>query len=277
MRTGWGTKRTKLSTSVRSAWSNAGRRSKKRVSESRWAPENRLDHSSALYLLLLASNYHSSLFLHKLWAGKPTAVKVGHFCFRSCLFTAVIRPLMGLKCSQNYFCDFADKSLISDRLEMWSLWKKMRLLPATSSSSLHLGMMGHASLPPPAWTERAATRWVESTGSLSFVLFLLFFIFFFFHTFNCSKCFYFSTILPTKTYYAVQDTKAFRTEEEVDSIHATIECEQPQPDLYKSVSPSRWLHINIYIQKSSVSPFSTCLNRFVGRINIYMDNEAVAR
>ncbi|XP_023822032.1 probable phospholipid-transporting ATPase IH isoform X4 [Oryzias latipes] len=52
-----------------------------------------------------------------------------------------------------------------------------------------------------------------------------------------------------KTYYAVQDTKAFRTEEEVDSIHATIECEQPQPDLYK----------------------------FVGRINIYMDNEAVAR
>uniref|UniRef100_A0A3P9JDQ9 Phospholipid-transporting ATPase n=1 Tax=Oryzias latipes TaxID=8090 RepID=A0A3P9JDQ9_ORYLA len=44
-----------------------------------------------------------------------------------------------------------------------------------------------------------------------------------------------------KTYYAVQDTKAFRTEEEVDSIHATIECEQPQPDLYKSVSPSRWL------------------------------------
>uniref|UniRef100_A0A8C4IUX2 Phospholipid-transporting ATPase n=1 Tax=Dicentrarchus labrax TaxID=13489 RepID=A0A8C4IUX2_DICLA len=52
-----------------------------------------------------------------------------------------------------------------------------------------------------------------------------------------------------KTYYAVQDTKAHSTEEEVDSIHATIECEQPQPDLYK----------------------------FVGRINIYMDNEAVAR
>ncbi|GLD63332.1 probable phospholipid-transporting ATPase IH isoform X1, partial [Lates japonicus] len=52
-----------------------------------------------------------------------------------------------------------------------------------------------------------------------------------------------------KTYYAVQDTKAYYTEQEVDSIHATIECEQPQPDLYK----------------------------FVGRINIYMDNEAVAR
>uniref|UniRef100_A0A4W6ERA7 Phospholipid-transporting ATPase n=1 Tax=Lates calcarifer TaxID=8187 RepID=A0A4W6ERA7_LATCA len=52
-----------------------------------------------------------------------------------------------------------------------------------------------------------------------------------------------------KTYYAVQDTKAYHTEQEVDSIHATIECEQPQPDLYK----------------------------FVGRINIYMDNEAVAR
>uniref|UniRef100_A0A3Q1IS88 Phospholipid-transporting ATPase n=1 Tax=Anabas testudineus TaxID=64144 RepID=A0A3Q1IS88_ANATE len=38
-----------------------------------------------------------------------------------------------------------------------------------------------------------------------------------------------------KTYYAVQDTKAYRTEKEVDSIHATIECEQPQPDLYKSL------------------------------------------
>uniref|UniRef100_A0A3Q3FQC6 Phospholipid-transporting ATPase n=1 Tax=Kryptolebias marmoratus TaxID=37003 RepID=A0A3Q3FQC6_KRYMA len=52
-----------------------------------------------------------------------------------------------------------------------------------------------------------------------------------------------------KTYYAVQDTKAYKTEEEVSSIHATIECEQPQPDLYK----------------------------FVGRINIYMNNEPVAR
>ncbi|KAG8004504.1 putative phospholipid-transporting ATPase IH [Nibea albiflora] len=52
-----------------------------------------------------------------------------------------------------------------------------------------------------------------------------------------------------RTYYAVQDTKAYNTEQEVDSIHATIECEQPQPDLYK----------------------------FVGRINIYMDNEPVAR
>uniref|UniRef100_A0A7N8YB73 Phospholipid-transporting ATPase n=1 Tax=Mastacembelus armatus TaxID=205130 RepID=A0A7N8YB73_9TELE len=52
-----------------------------------------------------------------------------------------------------------------------------------------------------------------------------------------------------KTYYAVQDTKAYSTEKEVDSIHATIECEQPQPDLYK----------------------------FVGRINIYMENEPVAR
>uniref|UniRef100_A0A672S3Y9 Phospholipid-transporting ATPase n=1 Tax=Sinocyclocheilus grahami TaxID=75366 RepID=A0A672S3Y9_SINGR len=34
-----------------------------------------------------------------------------------------------------------------------------------------------------------------------------------------------------KTYYAVQDTKAFNTAEEVDTLHATIECEQPQPDL----------------------------------------------
>ncbi|XP_023854369.1 phospholipid-transporting ATPase IH [Salvelinus sp. IW2-2015] len=31
-----------------------------------------------------------------------------------------------------------------------------------------------------------------------------------------------------KTYYAVPDTMAFKTEQEVDSLHATIECEQPQ-------------------------------------------------
>lgn len=39
----------------------------------------------------------------------------------------------------------------------------------------------------------------------------------------------------TKTYYAVQDTKAFNTEKEVDQLQAIIECEQPQPDLYKWV------------------------------------------
>uniref|UniRef100_A0A8C7VS51 Phospholipid-transporting ATPase n=1 Tax=Oncorhynchus mykiss TaxID=8022 RepID=A0A8C7VS51_ONCMY len=53
-----------------------------------------------------------------------------------------------------------------------------------------------------------------------------------------------------KTYYAVQDTKAFITEEDFDTLQASIECEQPQPDLYK----------------------------FVGRINIYSDrNEPIAR
>lgn len=38
---------------------------------------------------------------------------------------------------------------------------------------------------------------------------------------------------PPQTHYAVQDTKGFHTEADVDSLHATIECEQPQPDLYK--------------------------------------------
>ncbi|XP_053240374.1 phospholipid-transporting ATPase IH isoform X1 [Podarcis raffonei] len=53
-----------------------------------------------------------------------------------------------------------------------------------------------------------------------------------------------------KTYYAVQDTKAFQSEQDIDTLHATIECEQPQPDLYK----------------------------FVGRINVYHDrDEPVAR
>lgn len=53
-----------------------------------------------------------------------------------------------------------------------------------------------------------------------------------------------------KTHYAIQDTKAFRSEQDIDTLHATIECEQPQPDLYK----------------------------FVGRINIYKErDETVAR
>uniref|UniRef100_A0A8C5WVC4 Phospholipid-transporting ATPase n=1 Tax=Laticauda laticaudata TaxID=8630 RepID=A0A8C5WVC4_LATLA len=36
-----------------------------------------------------------------------------------------------------------------------------------------------------------------------------------------------------KTYYAVQDTKTLQNEQDIDKLHATIECEQPQPDLYK--------------------------------------------
>lgn len=42
-----------------------------------------------------------------------------------------------------------------------------------------------------------------------------------------------SSTFLSQTYYAVPDTMAFRTEQEVGSLHATIECEQPQPDLYK--------------------------------------------
>ncbi|XP_013916448.1 PREDICTED: probable phospholipid-transporting ATPase IH [Thamnophis sirtalis] len=53
-----------------------------------------------------------------------------------------------------------------------------------------------------------------------------------------------------KTYYAVQDTKSLHDEQDIDKLQATIECEQPQPDLYK----------------------------FVGRINIYHEsNEPIAR
>uniref|UniRef100_A0A8D1IKL3 Phospholipid-transporting ATPase n=2 Tax=Sus scrofa TaxID=9823 RepID=A0A8D1IKL3_PIG len=53
-----------------------------------------------------------------------------------------------------------------------------------------------------------------------------------------------------KTHYAVQDTKGFHSEQDIDGLHATIECEQPQPDLYK----------------------------FVGRINVYNDlNDPVVR
>uniref|UniRef100_A0A7M4ET54 Phospholipid-transporting ATPase n=1 Tax=Crocodylus porosus TaxID=8502 RepID=A0A7M4ET54_CROPO len=53
-----------------------------------------------------------------------------------------------------------------------------------------------------------------------------------------------------KTHYAVRDTTVLCTHETIDSLAATIECEQPQPDLYK----------------------------FVGRINIYRSNqEPIAR
>uniref|UniRef100_A0A8B9XN15 Phospholipid-transporting ATPase n=1 Tax=Bos mutus grunniens TaxID=30521 RepID=A0A8B9XN15_BOSMU len=53
-----------------------------------------------------------------------------------------------------------------------------------------------------------------------------------------------------KTHYAVRDTIELRTVESIDNLRAAIECEQPQPDLYK----------------------------FVGRINIYSNSiEAVAR
>ncbi|NWR54676.1 AT11C ATPase, partial [Bucorvus abyssinicus] len=53
-----------------------------------------------------------------------------------------------------------------------------------------------------------------------------------------------------KTHYAVRDTTVLCTDEAIDTLTATIECEQPQPDLYK----------------------------FVGRIIIYRSNqEPVAR
>ncbi|XP_051876962.1 phospholipid-transporting ATPase IG isoform X3 [Pristis pectinata] len=53
-----------------------------------------------------------------------------------------------------------------------------------------------------------------------------------------------------KTYFAVPDTNAFRTDVEIDSLIATIDCEQPRPDLYK----------------------------FVGRIHVFSDKqEPVAR
>lgn len=53
-----------------------------------------------------------------------------------------------------------------------------------------------------------------------------------------------------KTHYAVRDTIELCTAESIDNLRAAIECEQPQPDLYK----------------------------FVGRISIYSNSiEAVAR
>lgn len=84
----------------------------------------------------------------------------------------------------------------------------------------------------------------------------------------------------SQTYYAVQDTKAYITEKEVDSIHATIECEQPQPDLYKSVQRQSHVHFSLNKTPPKTShPLSVAavLRRFVGRINIYTDSEPIAR
>jgi len=36
-----------------------------------------------------------------------------------------------------------------------------------------------------------------------------------------------------QTHYAVRDTTVLCTDEAIDTLTATIECEQPQPDLYK--------------------------------------------
>uniref|UniRef100_A0A8D1NAC4 Phospholipid-transporting ATPase n=2 Tax=Sus scrofa TaxID=9823 RepID=A0A8D1NAC4_PIG len=44
-----------------------------------------------------------------------------------------------------------------------------------------------------------------------------------------------------KTHYAVQDTKGFHSEQDIDGLHATIECEQPQPDLYKPLGSENLL------------------------------------
>ncbi|XP_066437894.1 phospholipid-transporting ATPase IG isoform X2 [Eleutherodactylus coqui] len=52
-----------------------------------------------------------------------------------------------------------------------------------------------------------------------------------------------------KTYFAVRETSDLCSDEAVDTLRATIECEQPQPDLYK----------------------------FVGRMNIYTNQEVKAR
>uniref|UniRef100_A0A669BIQ5 Phospholipid-transporting ATPase n=1 Tax=Oreochromis niloticus TaxID=8128 RepID=A0A669BIQ5_ORENI len=57
-----------------------------------------------------------------------------------------------------------------------------------------------------------------------------------------------------KTYYAVQETKAYNAEKEVDTIHATIECEQPQPDLYKSVT---YTHTHTHTRTHAHTPLGS--------------------
>lgn len=72
--------------------------------------------------------------------------------------------------------------------------------------------------------------------------------------------------LYTKTYYAVQDTKAFNTAEEVDTLHATIECEQPQPDLYK------W-EIGFYISSKRKNKATDFAYKFTVCIELLLDRQ----
>ncbi|NXN93151.1 AT11C ATPase, partial [Rhinopomastus cyanomelas] len=55
-----------------------------------------------------------------------------------------------------------------------------------------------------------------------------------------------------KTHYAVRDTTVLCTDEAIDALTATIECEQPQPDLYKFVG-------RIIIYRSSQEPVARSL------------------
>ncbi|KAM4664395.1 phospholipid-transporting ATPase IG isoform 1-T1 [Discoglossus pictus] len=56
-----------------------------------------------------------------------------------------------------------------------------------------------------------------------------------------------------KTYFAVRETTNLCTVEAVDKLRATIECEQPQPDLYKFVGRMN-IHINPDIKARSLGP-----------------------
>ncbi|KAM6413440.1 phospholipid-transporting ATPase IG [Rhynochetos jubatus] len=55
-----------------------------------------------------------------------------------------------------------------------------------------------------------------------------------------------------KTHYAVRDTTVLCTDEAIDTLTATIECEQPQPDLYKFVG-------RIIIYRSNQEPIARSL------------------
>ncbi|KFO26339.1 Putative phospholipid-transporting ATPase 11C [Fukomys damarensis] len=55
-----------------------------------------------------------------------------------------------------------------------------------------------------------------------------------------------------KTHYAVRDTIALCTAESIDRLRAAIECEQPQPDLYKSINAFLIVYLFILLTKAAV-------------------------
>ncbi|KAG8553472.1 hypothetical protein GDO81_003425 [Engystomops pustulosus] len=56
-----------------------------------------------------------------------------------------------------------------------------------------------------------------------------------------------------KTYFAVRETSGLCSVEAMDSLSATIECEQPQPDLYKFVGRMN-IHTNQEVKARSLGP-----------------------
>lgn len=70
-----------------------------------------------------------------------------------------------------------------------------------------------------------------------------------------------SVCFSCQTHYAVRDTTVLCTDEAIDALTATIECEQPQPDLYKWVWASSLLLLTCYQSLNHIYKYKLKLNK----------------